>query len=193
VTAYPPPLSPVPPDSPITTQRFGTRAMRWRIIAQLVREEGWTRGVEIGTADGRCTEAVLEACPDLHLTTVDVWAAQPEHTGPETWANWPHDMHENRARIRLKPFADRCTIIKGYSKRAAMDFADEAVDFVFLDGDHGEYGVRADILAWRDKIRPGGMLLGHDAAWPGVRAAIDALCPGYWIGPNDVWGVPIPA
>ena len=24
-----------------------------------------------------------------------------------------------------------------------------------------------------------------------LRAAIDDLCPGYWIGPNDVWGVAI--
>jgi predicted O-methyltransferase YrrM len=191
MTAYPAPREAVPPDAAPTTDRFGRRAMRWGVISQLVRENGWTEGVEIGTADGRCSEAVLEACPDLRLTTVDVWAPQTGHDGPEDWANWPHAPHEATARARLARYADRCTIVKGYSAVVAETFAPASLDFVFLDGDHGEAGVRADIAAWRPKIRPGGMLLGHDAAWAGVRAAIDDLCPGYWIGPNDVWGVSV--
>jgi predicted O-methyltransferase YrrM len=193
VTAYPAPREAIPPDAAPTTDRFGQRAMRWNVISQLVHENGWTAGVEIGTADGRCTEAVLAACPNLHMTTVDLWAAQPGHAGPEDWADWPHLDHERRARARLAPFADRCTIIKGYSKKASDLFEPASLDFVFLDGDHGEYGVRTDIMAWKPKIRLGGMLLGHDSAWAGVRAAIDDLCPGYWIAPNDVWGVVIEA
>jgi predicted O-methyltransferase YrrM len=191
MTSYPLPSTPVPLDSVPTTDKFGPKALRWTIISQLVQENGWTAGVEIGTADGRCTEAVLAACPKLHLTTVDVWEPQPGHAGPEDWTDWPHRDHEQRARFRLARFADRCTIIKGYSKKASERFEVGSLDFVFLDGDHGEYGVRADIVAWIPKIKAGGMLLGHDAAWSGVRAAIDDLCPGYWIGPNDVWGVSV--
>lgn len=176
-----------PADSIPTTDHFGS-AMRWDVIAQLVRENGWADGVEIGTGDGRNAERILARCPALRLTTVDAWQAQTGHDGPEDWADWPHVIHEQMARRRLARFADRCSVVKGWSGDLAGSFGDGSLDFVFLDGDHGESGVRADILAWRPKIRAGGLLIGHDAAWPGVRAAIDDLCPGYWIGPNDVWG-----
>lgn len=190
---YPKPSIPLPPASRPTTDRFGSRVMRWHVIAQLIDENEWLRGVEIGTADGRCTDHILNICPRVHMTTVDFWAPQPGIDGPENWIDWPHDKHEQMARTRLARYGARCTIIKGTSVSAAHTFADGSLDFVFIDGDHSEAGVRMDIAFWGPKIRRGGMLLGHDAAWPGVRAAIDDLCPGYWIGPNDVWGVSIPA
>jgi len=189
MNGYPKPRIAYPPLRPRTTQRFAANLRRWQVIAQLTREEGWACGVEVGTADGTCTVGVLSACPQLILATIDPWTAQPANTGPEDWADWPHARHETTARARLAPYANRCTIIKGYSVPVAATFDDEMLDFVFLDGDHGEAAVRADIAAWAPKIRPGGALLGHDASWPGVAAAIDALCPGYWVGPDDVWGV----
>jgi predicted O-methyltransferase YrrM len=191
VSRYPPARIPIPPPSTPTTNRFGSRAMRWHVIAQLVDENDWLRGVEIGTADGRCTQQVLQACPRLHMVTVDPWMPQPENDGPEDWVGWPHGDHEMTARARLAPFGPRCRIIKAFSVDVAATVRDGSLDFVFLDGDHSEAGVRADIAAWRPKIRRGGMLTGHDCAWQGVRAAIDDLCPGYWIAPNDVWGVAI--
>jgi GT2 family glycosyltransferase len=55
------------------------------------------------------------------------------------------------------------------SVRAATLFPNESVDFCFIDGDHSYESVTADLNAWWPKIRPGGMLAGHDyrgtAAW----------------------------
>lgn len=45
------------------------------------------------------------------------------------------------------------------------------VDFVFLDASHDGDSVRADIRAWRPKIRKGGILAGHDAHMRGVADA----------------------
>ncbi len=36
------------------------------------------------------------------------------------------------------------------------------VDFLFIDGDHTEKGVTADYLAYRDLVRPGGIIAFHD-------------------------------
>ena len=33
---------------------------------------------------------------------------------------------------------------------------------VFIDADHRYHAVRADIRAWINKVRPGGILAGHD-------------------------------
>ena len=135
--------------------------------------------------------SVLARCPWLHMVTVDLWAPQPDNSGPETWEHWPHEIHERNARARLSAFSERVKIIKAYTVRAADDVEDGSLDFVFIDADHSEYGVRSDIMAWTKKLRPRGMLLGHDINWPSVRAAVDALCPGFWIGPDNVWGVEV--
>ena len=65
------------------------------------------------------------------------------------------------------------------SVEAAANYADGFFDLVFIDADHEEASVRADIEAWRPKVRNGGGILsGHDYGWtnhPGVKAAVDAL------------------
>ena len=45
---------------------------------------------------------------------------------------------------------------------AAKSYRNAELDFVFLDADHSYEGVTADIDAWLPKIRPGGILAGHD-------------------------------
>jgi|ETNvirenome_6_85_1030632.scaffolds.fasta_scaffold109705_2 predicted O-methyltransferase YrrM len=62
-------------------------------------------------------------------------------------------------------------------------------DFVFIDADHTTEGVLADIAAWRDKVRPGGMLCGHDTHFPSVAAAIDQALPGWSEAPDHVWWI----
>ena len=45
---------------------------------------------------------------------------------------------------------------------AAAIFREKSLDLVFIDGDHSYQSVKNDIEAWRDKIKPGGVLCGHD-------------------------------
>lgn len=187
----PPPGLKIPPPSE-PTKHFGPEIRhRSDVIASLALSRGWTRGAELGVAEGKNAERILRKCPNLHLVVVDLWEPQKQNKGPENWADWPHDQHEAAAHARLSRFSGRVDIIKGLTIDAAQAVPDNALDFVFIDADHSEAGVRTDIRCWLPKIKPGGTLLGHDAAWPGVRAAIDDLCPGYWIGPNDVWGLEV--
>lgn len=48
------------------------------------------------------------------------------------------------------------------SEEALEEFDDGACDLVFIDGDHSFAGVSFDIQGWKAKVKPGGILCGHD-------------------------------
>lgn len=72
---------------------------------------------------------------------------------------------------------DVLTLIVADSARAARLFAPGMVDFVFLDAAHDRASVEADLRAWWPRVRPGGVMAGHDYTphWPGVREAVNAF------------------
>lgn len=67
------------------------------------------------------------------------------------------------------------------SLEAALALLPESVDLVFHDADHEEGPLRAELAAYLPKVKPGGLIAGHDynpvwkTQWPGVKRAVDAL------------------
>lgn len=177
-----------PPDTPPTHgDRYIRRGMRWDILSYLAKQNSWQRLVEVGTADGRTAGKVLRACPSLHVTMVDLWKPQPDNDGPEDWADWPHAKFEAAARKVAEGYPGRCDVLKMSSLEAAKLFPDQYLDAVFLDADHSEDAVAADIQAWAPKVRPSGWMIGHDINWPGVKAAVEVWYPRYLVGGNSTW------
>ena len=80
--------------------------------------------------------------------------------------------------------------MKMRTQEAASLVQDETLDFVFIDADHSETGVRRDLEDWLPKVKSDGWILGHDINWPGVRKVVEQLCPGYLIGPDNTWARP---
>lgn len=58
------------------------------------------------------------------------------------------------------------------SARAWQNFTDGSVDLLFVDGDHSYEGCLADINNWYCKVKPEGVILGHDYDWDTVRSAV---------------------
>lgn len=58
------------------------------------------------------------------------------------------------------------------STERAKTFADGSIDFLFLDGDHALESVQADLAAWLPKMKPHGVIAGHDYAIDSVRRAV---------------------
>lgn len=48
------------------------------------------------------------------------------------------------------------------SEDAASIFKDKSCDFIFIDGDHSFEETKKDIELWMPKVKPGGILCGHD-------------------------------
>jgi hypothetical protein len=48
------------------------------------------------------------------------------------------------------------------SKDATSIFRDKSCDLIFIDGDHSFEATKQDIEMWMFKVKPGGILCGHD-------------------------------
>lgn len=79
--------------------------------------------------------------------------------------------------LRKYQVEDRVELLPMPSVDAAKLFPDEALDFVFIDGSHEEEDVTNDIRDWLPKVRPGGILAGHDFDWMGVVKAVANCFP----------------
>jgi predicted O-methyltransferase YrrM len=55
-----------------------------------------------------------------------------------------------------------CEIIRKTSMDAVKDFVDNSLDFVYIDGNHKFEYVVNDLAEWSKKVRPGGIVSGHD-------------------------------
>ncbi len=143
--------------------------------------------VEVGCWYGRSTlylaHTIQESGKSIKLYGVDTWAGTPND--PEQHGNYgplierngdPFDIFQKNMKAGCAE--ELVTPIRMPSVEAAKQFDDESVDFCFIDADHTEKAVREDITVWLPKVRPGGLLAGHDYHLPGVRAAVDDMLPG---------------
>lgn len=123
-------------------------------------------GAEIGTDHGQYAQQILEGIPGVKLYCIDPWT-------PYTEGDDVHDKDDvekiyNEAKQRLEQRKEdglpkyNCTIIRDTSMEALQDFPDNFLDFVFIDGNHSYSYVLEDITEWTKKVKPGGIIAGHD-------------------------------
>lgn len=143
------------------------------------------RGAEIGVNDGATSRVLLQQRPGLWLTIVDPF----RHRGPNrlhmgrTPKQWERQYQLTRGVVSFA--GSRATFLRRDSVPAAAEIADASLDFCFIDADHSYEAVRADLAAWYPKVKPGGLLCGHDYNHPrdgkqfGVRKAVDEFASLY--------------
>jgi predicted O-methyltransferase YrrM len=59
-------------------------------------------------------------------------------------------------------FRNLLKVIEGNSREIAAWFPDGYFDLIYIDAGHSYDDANSDIRAWRSKVRPGGILCGHD-------------------------------
>lgn len=132
-------------------------------LAKLFAELKFTRGVEIGTDQGEYAEILCRTIPALELFCVDPWKAEAYEPGyqPESFEKQEYfDSRLNDTIKRLEGF--NCIIVRKTSMEAVDTFADDSLDFVYIDGNHDFLNVTQDIHCWSKKVRKGGIVSGHD-------------------------------
>ena len=124
----------------------------------LFADLGYTRGAEIGVWRGEFSERLCAENPALHLFCVDPWQAYPGYLAP-SGVELASDAY-GQAQVRLAPY--RVTILKKSSLAALEDIPDDSLDFVYIDGNHSFLHVVQDLEGWSQKVKPGGIVAGHD-------------------------------
>lgn len=128
-------------------------------LADLFHELNFKNGVEVGVAAGWYSSKIMERNPQLNLYGVDPWVpyrGYTDYTRTSTFSKL-----EDEAHTRLDKYPNY-TFIKEFSEDALVQFEDNSLDFVYIDANHGDPYVSFDIREWYKKVRPGGILAGHD-------------------------------
>ena len=127
-------------------------------LAELFRELEFKVGAEIGVLEGEYSKVLCKSNPKAKLYSIDPWAPRPDYTAfvkTETF-----EKAFKKAKTRLSRY--NCEMIKRPSLEAVKDFADESLDFVYIDGDHSFQACTNDIVEWSKKVKQGGIISGHD-------------------------------
>lgn len=139
---------------------------------------GFTIGAEIGVSKGAFSEALCQGIINLRLFCVDPWIPYGGLSAEGA------ESHYERTKALLSPY--NAEIIRKRSIEAAQEVYDGSLDFVYIDGAHDFDNVMQDIIVWAKKVRPGGIVAGHDYFHfyqSGVVRAVDAYTLAHGINP----------
>lgn len=127
-------------------------------LGGLFKELGFMVGAEIGVERGLFSEKLCQGHPEMKLYGVDAWATYTfyrEHVSQSKLDGFYDDTLE-----RMKPY--NFYPIRAFSMDAIKHFPDNSLDFVYIDANHEFNHVANDLHEWSKKVRPGGIISGHD-------------------------------
>jgi hypothetical protein len=125
-------------------------------LAKLFGTLEYKIGAEIGVSKGLYSKELCKAIDDLKLFLIDPWAAydQPSISDERAKARYESCLE------RLEPY--NVEYMRMTSMEAVRSFDDNSLDFVYIDGLHTFDAVMSDLIFWSPKVRPGGIVAGHD-------------------------------
>ena len=131
-----------------------------RDLVKLYRDLGYHIGAEIGVGGGIFSEMICQEIPSVKLYAVDAWMIYDSY---DDFRNQDY-LEDDYARTLQKLESFDVTIIRKFSMDAVKQFENGSLDFVYIDANHEAPYVEDDIREWSKKVRPGGMVSGHDYA-----------------------------
>lgn len=109
--------------------------------------------VELGVAEGKFSEKLLQKREDIFLYGVDIYAGDRGH----------NDEQHKKALARLAKFKNRHQLIRDTFSNAAYMFQDEFFDLVYIDGyAHTAQDNGRTLYDWYPKLKKGGVFSGDD-------------------------------
>ena len=147
-------------------------------LLDLIIENDFRLGAELGVHEGVTHFYLLDNCPQLTMVGVDRYQGNQSKY-------WPPVAE------KIASYGLRSRFYKDTTYNAAQNVGTGELDFVFIDADHSYNGCLVDIRTWFPKVRTGGYVCGHDCEHPDVKRAITEFfgADGYETGIDEVWYV----
>lgn len=145
--------------------------------------ENYSHFVEIGCWKGRsasymCVQ-IINSGKKIRFDCVDTWKGSEEHQVGGAFADSDaiNGTLFETFKNNMKPVEGYYSAIRLPSLEAANLYADNSLDFVFIDAAHDYENVKKDILAWLPKVKPGKILAGDDYRGSDVERAVHEILP----------------
>lgn len=144
-------------------------------------------GAEIGVHLGDFSERILTIAKPKRLHLIDPWEHQESEAYKDAWyggqvPDGQLEMDRRHQSVRER-FADEIAkgavvVHRGYSTEVLESFADNELDWVYIDGNHLYDFVMQDLEVSFRKVKRGGLVTGDDyttGGWwsGGVKKAVD--------------------
>jgi predicted O-methyltransferase YrrM len=122
---------------------------------------------EIGVAAGDFSAIILAHAKPRRLHLIDPWEHQDRIDYQHDGNNVSDDEQERRCHAVATRFAveiarGEVVLHRAYSQDAAATFEPGQFDWIYIDGLHSYDGVTSDLQHYKKKVKPGGLILGHD-------------------------------
>lgn len=149
-------------------------------FGRMFSEMGFKTGVEIGVFDGQFSE-IIQKQWNGKMYCVDMWKHIDGYRDITNQSDKSMEAKFVSTKKKLEPLG--ITVMRMGSLEAATKFPDSGIDWAYIDADHRQKSVEADLNAWWPKIKAGGILAGHDYkddksnpnAEFGVKSAVDGF------------------
>ena len=147
-------------------------------LADICNALNFKEAVEIGTHHAIFADQFMSRFRGS-IYLVDPWAEK--HADFPTFYPAVSDVSVSReddmltAKTIMEKYGDRVHFMRTTSDEAASYRMDETADFVYIDGLHDYGNISRDIELWYPKVKPGGIIAGHDyhPDLPDVIRAVD--------------------
>jgi len=154
---------------PMTVTWDHPKHTRRHFLEYLINKNKFTTMVEIGVRRGGTTFHLLDTIQDLTIYAIDT------------------DISQFYSKSIKEKYGTRLVPIQGFSENVADQIPNNSIDIIFIDGNHSYEYVYKDIVKYSSKLKPAGLLTGHDIDYPGVNRAVKELVVKFDVGPNNVW------
>ena len=118
-------------------------------------------GVEIGVAEGRNAQVLIQSPAITKLYLIDAWTRlnqKGDGGSPQSW----HDGNYEEMLQRTQLFENKRVVLRGLSSEMINTIPDDSLIFAYVDGDHSYEGCLNDLRAIWPKLKSGAILAGHD-------------------------------
>ena len=130
---------------------------------------------ELGVNNGEFSQEIIRISKSKILHLVDAWGSDRYHDGLRKGVETMFQSQINEGKVKIH---------QGYSTDLASSFKDKYFDWIYIDTDHSYQVTKAELLAYKEKIKPGGFIAGHDYSqgnWGkvlryGVMEAVHEFC-----------------